>query len=286
MKAIITGANGQDGFYLTKLLHFYNVEVIPIASDSGIDLSQRFVVQDLVDSAQPDFIFHLAAKSTLDHAYAAANHEIIAQGSFNLLDAALKFAPNCRVFLAGSAYQFKNEGNPIKETDSWDTDSVYCAARGYSKLLADAYRARGLMTYFGYFFHHESPKRGADHISQRIAKAARNRTGIEIGDPSVIKEWTFSQDAMEAVWALVNQDAIFDANIGTGIGHSIAKFASFCYAVQGLHLEDYIKIPKNYIAPYRTLTCNPERIFSIGWTPRVNLQELSQRMVYPESHEH
>lgn len=285
MKAIITGANGQDGFYLAKLLRHYRVEPILINSDSGIDLSQRFVVQDLVDSAQPDFIFHLAAKSTTAHNLCANNHETIAQGAFNLLDAAHKFARNCRVFLAGSAYQFKNTGAPISEDDPWDTKSVYCAARGYSKLLAEAYRAQGLMTYFGYFFHHDSPRRGMEHISQRIALAARDREHIEIGDPLVVKEWTFAGDTMEAVWSLVQQDAIFEANIGTGIGNSIAEFAEACYLSQGLEWRDYVKPIDGYVAPYQSLTCNPERILSTGWKPRYRLYELAHMMMNPESNE-
>lgn len=282
MRAIVTGSNGQDGRYLQELLRFYNVEPVLIPSDSGVDLANRFVVQDLVDSTQPDFIFHLAAKSTTSQVFAAANHEIIAQGAFNLLDAALKFAPNCRVFIAGSAYQFKNTGEAIKETDPWDTMSVYCAARGYSKLLADAYRAQGLMTYFGYFFHHESPQRGSDHISQRIAKAARNGEPIEIGDPSVVKEWTHASDSMHAVWSLVQQDAIFEANIGTGIGHSIGEFAALCYQVNDLDAVNFIRHVEGYVAPYRRMVCDPSRIFSTGWRPQYNLLELANMMMQSE----
>jgi GDPmannose 4,6-dehydratase len=277
--AIITGSNGQDGWYLHQLLKREGVDAVLVSRASGVDLSDFNEVVDLVLNTRPDFIFHLAARSTIDHIAARTNHNVIACGSFNLLEAVQKWRPECKVFLAGSAYQFKNEDKPISETDPWDTTSVYCAARGYSKLLADAYRAQGLMAYFGYFFHHESPRRGANHISQRIARAARNRESIEIGDPNVTKEWTFAGDTMEAVWALVNQDKIFEANIGTGIGQPIAKFAELCYATQGLYWLDHIKVPTDYVSPYRSLTCNPERIYSTGWRPRVSIEELAQQMV-------
>jgi GDPmannose 4,6-dehydratase len=277
--AIITGSNGQDGWYLHQLLKREGVDAVLVSRPSGVDLSDFNEVVDLVLNTRSDYIFHLAARSTVDHASARINHDVIARGSFNLLEAVQKWRPECKVFLAGSAYQFKNEDKPISETDPWDTTSVYCAARGYSKLLADAYRAQGLTVYFGYFFHHESPRRGANHISQRIARAARNRESIEIGDPNVIKEWTFAGDTMEAVWSFVNQDAIFEANIGTGIGHSIAKFAEICYATQGLYWLDHIKVSTDYISLYRSLTCNPERIYSIGWRPRVSIGELVEQLV-------
>jgi GDPmannose 4,6-dehydratase len=277
--AIITGSNGQDGWYLHQLLKREGVDAVLVPRASGVDLSDFNEVVDLVLNTRPDYIFHLAARSTIDHTAACSNHNVIANGTFNLLETVQKWRPECKVFLAGSAYQFKNEDKPISETDSWDTTSVYCAARGYSKLLADAYRAQGLAVYFGYFFHHESPRRGANHISQRIASAARNREPIEIGDPNVVKEWTFAGDTVEAVWSLVNQDTIFEANIGTGIGNSIAEFAEACYLSMGLEWRDYVKPIEGYVAPYRSLTCNPDRILSTGWKPRYRLYELAQQMV-------
>jgi len=277
--AIITGSNGQDGQYLTDLLRHYQVNPVHVSSHSGVNLADAAVVGDLVYSIKPDFIFHLAAKSTVHHSAARQNHHLFTNGTLNILEAVRSHAPECRVFLAGSAYQFKNEGRPIKETDPWDTRSVYCAARGYSNSLARAYRHMGLHVFFGYFFHHDSPRRHARHISQRIASAAREGKDVEIGNMDVVKEWTWAGDTVQAVWSLVNQDAVWEANIGTGIGHSIAEFASACYAAVGLNYLNYIRPRADFEPEYSRLTCDPSRIHSTGWRPLHDLNYLAEQMV-------
>lgn len=272
--AIITGSNGQDGGFLKELLKQQGI--IPVGIVDAFDTNwTRVLIQDV----RPEYVFHLAAKSTVNHAAALQNHELLANGTLNILEAVREHARECRVFLAGSAYQFRNDGNPIKETDPWETRSVYCAARGYSNLLARAYRHMGLHVYFGYFFHHDSPRRHARHISQRIASAARESREVEIGNMDVVKEWTWAGDAVEAIWSLVNQDAVWEANIGTGIGHSIAEFAHACFAVNGLDYLQYVRPRPGFQPEYSRLTCDPSRIFSTGWRPRHDLQYLAEQMV-------
>jgi GDPmannose 4,6-dehydratase len=278
-RAIITGANGQDGFFLAELLRHYQIEPVLVPSSGVVSIVDTYAVNRLVEDTRPDYVFHLAAKSTVEHAAARQNHYLLANGTLNILQAVKDYAPECCVFLTGSAYQFRNDGNPIKETDPWETRSVYCAARGYSNLLARAYRHMGLHVYFGYFFHHDSPRRHARHISQRIATAAREGKEVEIGNAEVVKEWTWAGDTVEAVWSLVNQDKIWEANIGTGIGHSIMEFAEACFAVKGLNAKNFVRPRADFEPEYSRLTCDPERIYSTGWRPRRNLEYIAEQMV-------
>lgn len=277
--AIITGANGQDGFYLAKLLSHYGVEPVTGIGGAPVCVTDFRAAADMVQDTKPEFIFHLAAKSTVAHESAIQNHHLFANGTFNILEAVKDYAPECRVFLAGSAYQFLNVGNVIKETDPWDTRNVYCAGRGYMNLLARAYRAMGLHVYFGYFFHHDSPRRHARHLSSRIAAAARERKTIEIDHPAFVKEWTWAGDTVEAIWSLVNQEAVWEANIGTGIGRSVAEFADACYRQVGLHWQDYVLPKYDFKSEQRRLVCDPERIYSTGWRPRYDLEYLAKQMV-------
>lgn len=281
--AIITGSNGQDGHYLSEILKHYHVEPVLVPKASGIDLTNVGVVTELVSNVKPEYIFHLAAHSTTDHGSALSNHDVIATGSLVLLEAARLVAPKCRVFLAGSAYQFKMQDRPISETDPLDNTSVYCESRAYSHGIAKVYRGMGLSVYFGYLFHHESPRRGINHLSQKISRAARRRAMIEVGDASMIKEWTWAGDTMNAVWSLVNQDKIWEANIGTGIGQSIADFADLCFSLKGLDWREFVKENKDRDSRFKTLTANPERIHSTGWRPERDLQYLAEQMV--NSHE-
>lgn len=281
MKAVIFGSNGQDGYYLAELCARLCIEVVPVPRGQlRGDLQTPNSLKWLLLDNPPEYIFHLAANSTTSHDAGPENHATIANGTLNLLEAVREHAPNARVFIAGSAYQFRNTGEPIRETDPWEPRSVYAAARCYANLLARIYRDRGLRVYFGYFFHHESPIRKARHISHQIAEAARTGTPIEIGNLNVRKEWTFAGDVANAIWHLVTQDSVTEANIGTGDGRTIQEFAEVCYGAANLDWRKFVKPREGFVSDFQSMTCDPARIFSTGWRPKTSLHDLARMMVH------
>ena len=94
--------------------------------------------------------------------------------------------------------------------------SPYAVSRIHSVYAARYYRSLGIKTYVGYFFNHDNRLRLEQHVNQIIASAAKriaagSREMLEIGDPSVKKEYNFAGDAMEAIWILVNQIDVYEA---------------------------------------------------------------------------
>jgi GDPmannose 4,6-dehydratase len=118
MKAIIFGASGQDGHYLSALLKEkgYNVVGITRQSNSLTEISDYTSVDELIKQHKPAFVFHLAANSTTSHEALFENHATIATGTLNILEAVKRNSPITKVFISGSGLQFKNDGNPIKQT--------------------------------------------------------------------------------------------------------------------------------------------------------------------------
>ena len=115
MKAMIFGSAGQDGSYLAKLLEQQDIAVIGIDRSPGqISISDYPAVQDLFDSHQADYIFHLAANSTTRHEVWQENHDTLCTGTLNILEAARNITPGAKIFISGSGLQFENKGRPIK----------------------------------------------------------------------------------------------------------------------------------------------------------------------------
>ena len=80
MTAVIFGANGQDGFYLSRLLSAENITVIPVSRKGEamhIDVADREAVRELIAGHQPGYIFHLAANSTTRHDVLFENHATV-----------------------------------------------------------------------------------------------------------------------------------------------------------------------------------------------------------------
>jgi GDPmannose 4,6-dehydratase len=287
MKAIIFGANGQDGFYLSKLLEEKGIAVIGVSRSGNFlktNIGSFTEVADLIKSTAPDFVFHLAANSTTRHDALFENHETISTGTFNILEAVRIHAPNTKVFISGSGLQFENKNLPIKETDPFEARDAYSVSRIQSVYAARYFRTLGLKVYVGYFFNHDSPRRSERHMAQKIAATARNvakgvAEKLEIGDMSVIKEWTYAGDVVEGIWLLVNQDEIFETNISSGIGYSILDWVKVCFGLIGKDYQDYISEKNSFTAEYRKLVSDARLIKSLGFNPKVSFEDLAKMMI-------
>ncbi len=287
MKAIIFGANGQDGFYLSKLLEKKGIAVIGVSRSGNFlktNIASFTEVAELIKTNAPDFIFHLAANSTTRHDALFENHETISTGTFNILEAVRLHAPDAKVFISGSGLQFENKNLPIKETDPFEARDAYSVSRIQSVYAARYFRMLGVKVYVGYFFNHDSPRRSERHMAQKIAATAiRIANGsnekLEIGDMSVIKEWTYAGDVVEGIWLLVNQEAIFEANISSGLGYSILDWIKECFALIGKNHQDYVIERNDFKAEYRQLISDSALITSMGFSPKVSFTALAKMMI-------
>jgi len=289
MKAIIFGISGQDGYYLTRLLTANQIEVVGV-SRSGIDcikgdVSDAEFVEDLIKKYKPDYIFHFAANSTTQHTALFENHAAICTGTLNILESVKKHSAATKVFLSGSAMQFKNEGLPIDEKTPFEARSPYSVARIQSVYAGRYYReVLGLKVYVGYFFNHDSPLRTEQHINQkivaavgRIAKGSKEK--LELGNWDVKKEFNYAGDIVEAILALINQDIVHEAVIGCGKAHSIKEWTEYCFKKINRKSDEFVVLKKNFVPEYKILASNPQVIKSIGWRPKVGVYQLADMMM-------
>jgi len=287
MNAIIFGASGQDGFYLTQLLEQQGVSVIGVSRSGGflnVDISDFGQISDLIKKYKPAFIFHLAANSTTRHDAIFENHETIATGTLNILEAVHQYSPETKVFISGSGLQFENKGVPIKETDPFEARDAYSVSRIQSVYAARYFRRLGLKVYVGYFFNHDSPRRTERHMAQKIASAAKriakgSEEKLLIGDLSVVKEWAFAGDVVKGIWLLVNQDVITEANIGSGKGYSILEWVEICFEIIKKDYRNYLSENIGYKAEYKQLVSNNLIIKDLGYKTNISIGELARMML-------
>ncbi|MGE0086120.1 MAG: GDP-mannose 4,6-dehydratase [Desulfococcaceae bacterium] len=287
MNALIFGANGQDGYYVSELCRSSGMTVKGISRTGAWiqgDVADYEQVEHFVKKYQPAFIFNLAANSTTRHDAVFDNHRAISTGTLNILEAVKRNSPESRVFVTGSGVQFKNRGIPISERDEFDPNSPYSVARIHSVYAARYYRSLGIKAYVGYLFHHESPLRKPNHLSQIIVNAVRgiangNNGSLELGDISVEKEWTFAGDVAEGILTLMWQDEVMEAVIGSGIKHSVLDWVKECFQIIGKDWREYVRLKEGFVPEYNCLVSDPSTIFSLGWKPKVNLKSLAELMM-------
>ncbi len=133
---VVTGINGQDGFYLTKLLLEKGYRVVGIQRRTSSSTSWRlldlpmyeqatknhqliFEAGDITDFSsisrivagyKPVNFYNLAAQSQVWHSFKSplSTLEITGLGAAVCLEAVRQFAPTCRFYQAGSSEQYGN----------------------------------------------------------------------------------------------------------------------------------------------------------------------------------
>lgn len=288
MIAIIFGAGGQDGFYLKQLLLQKKIEVVAISRKGDFligDVSESTFVVSVLKKYKPDYIFNLAANSTTRHFALFENHETICTGTLNILESVRLHSPHSKVFLSGSAMQFKNDGIPIHEEVPFEGSSAYSVARIQSVYASRYYREKfGMKIYVGYFFNHDSPMRTEHHVNQKIVRTVQrinmgSNERLELGNIDVQKEFGFAGDSVKAIWILVNQDLVFEAVIGTGKTYSIRDWLIQCFEMSPMNWNDFVVLKEDFIPEYNILVSDPKLIKSLGWTPELEFKQLAQLMM-------
>lgn len=289
-KALVFGAAGQDGYYLTHLLKTNGITVLAVSSgNSDIigDVGNNEFVTELIKTHQPEFIFHLAAKSSTRHELILDNYHAIVSGTLYILEAVKRYSPHSKCFFSGSGLQFVNTDEPISEQDTFELNSAYSLCRIQSVNAARYYRELGVQAYVGYFFNHDSALRPEGHMAKKIITAVKKIANgsmekIVIGDMYARKEWGFAGDTVRAVWTLVNQEKVYEAVIGTGKAYSIEDWIRTCFSFINKDYSEYIVKDNSYVSPYKVLVSDPKTIFSLGWQPAVSFEQLAL-MLYNDS---
>jgi GDPmannose 4,6-dehydratase len=289
MTSIIFGISGQDGYYLKNILESFSHQVIGISRAGGRWLEGDVVnygfVSSLIETYKPDYIFHLAANSTTNHSALFENHDTISTGTLNILESVKLFSPKTKVFLSGSAMQFKNTGIPINEKTPFEASSPYSIARIQSVYAGRYYRDKfGIQVYTGFFFNHDSPLRSDRHVNKKIITGVKKIIAgeigkLELGNIKVKKEFNFAGDVVKAIWCLVNQTDVFEAVIGSGIAYSIEDWVCYCFEKNNLNWVDYVILNDNFKPEYEILVCDPQLIKSLGWIPKVDFHQLADLMI-------
>jgi len=242
-------------------------------------------VENIIRKEKPDFIFNFAAKSTASHDFIYENHDTISTGCLNILESVRKYSLASKIFISGSALQFENIGNPIDESTNFKATSSYAVSRIHSTYLSRYYREKfGMKIYIGYLFNHDSPLRNSNHFNKKVILEineilSNNKSHINLGNLNIKKEFGFAGDIVEAIWVLVNQNKHFEAVIGTGKVFSLKEWVKKCFSKFDLDWEKFVIHDENDNIEYSVLQSNPNLIMNMGWSPKVDFNQLVDLMV-------
>jgi GDPmannose 4,6-dehydratase len=237
---VVTGAGGQDGYFLTDLLlaHGWTVHAVVRSRSqhleqfrlrhgdrlriSSVDLYDPRATGAFLRSVQPAELYNLAGASSVSESFDDPERAWRTNAAlvFGLLEAVRMESPESRIFQASSSEMFGcPPGGSIvhDERSALAPQSPYGAAKAAAHLMCRAYRdSFGLRLASGILFNHESHRRPAPYLTRKVvdhALAARrsargSRTEIPplaLGHLKIRRDWGFARDFVDGMVDILRQ---------------------------------------------------------------------------------
>ncbi|MCI0464831.1 MAG: GDP-mannose 4,6-dehydratase [Gemmataceae bacterium] len=307
--ALITGVTGQDGSHLAELLlqkgyrvcgmvrrasteNFQRVEHLRDRLElfQG-DLLDQTSMARLLDQAQPDEVYNLAAQSFVPTSWdqPVLTAEFTAVGVTRILEAIRQSCPQARFYQASSSEMFgKVRETPQGERTPFYPRSPYGVAKVYGHYITVNYReSYGLFACSGILFNHEGPRRGLEFVTRKISHAvARIKLGLarelRLGNLEAKRDWGYAGDYVRAMWLMLQQATPDDYVIGSGETHSVRAFVEIAFAHAGLDWLDHVVVDPQFYRPAEVdlLLADPSKAKrQLGWEPEVSFADLVRMMV-------
>ncbi len=311
-RALITGITGQDGSYLAEFLLEMGYEVIGMVRRSSTlnferikqiqdeltlvsgDLLDQASLIDIIDKHRPDEIYNLAAQSFVQTSWAQPvfTGEVTGLGVTRLLDALRHVDPGIRFYQASTSEMFGNVREvPQTETTPFYPRSPYGVAKVYGHWITVNYReSYDLYAVSGICFNHESPRRGHEFVTRKIARgAARIKLGLDdelrLGNLDSQRDWGYAGDYVRGMWMMLQQDQPEDYVLATGRTHTVERFVELAFETVGLDYRDYVVQDPRFMRPADVdlLIGDPSKAREkLGWEAETSFEELVNLMVEAE----
>ena len=317
--ALITGITGQDGSYLSELLlekgyivhgivrrtsNLLRSRIEHLRRDEKIygrrlflhygDLADATTLRRILDHVQPTELYHLAGQSHVGLSFEIPEStcEEAGMATLRLLEIVRSQPQPLRLYHASSSEIFGNACEvPQTESTPLQPTSPYGCAKAFATQLARVYReSYGLFVCNGILYNHESPRRGENFVTRKIARgAARIARNLDselvLGNMESQRDWGRSKDYVQAMWLMLQHETADDYVVATGETHSVGEFVQAAFAVVALPWEKYVKHDPSFDRPTepRRLVGNADKIRkTLGWKPDGTFPQLVREMVEAE----
>ena len=287
--AIVTGATGQDGSYLSELLLDKGYTVVGLrrrsSSEKGFeriehllnndnfklveaDITDSGCVNSLISEYMPHEVYNLAAQSHVGTSFKQPSYtsQVNLQGPINFLEAIRLLSPSTKFYQAstsemfGKNYEVFADTKYQKETTPFVPQSPYAVAKLAAHEMVRIYRdSYELFACCGILFNHESERRGENFVTRKITKwigefvasgQDEDFPALRLGNLDAHRDWGHAQDYVDAMYLMLQQDEPEDYVIATSETHSVREFLTEAFNEIGIsNFEPHVVIDPEFYRP-------------------------------------
>ncbi|CAK8724832.1 GDP-mannose 4,6-dehydratase [Candidatus Electrothrix laxa] len=310
-KALISGASGQDGAYLARLLlekgyrvygasrdaqscSFANLHCLGIRNQvETVSLAANDFrsVLNVLQNIEPEEVYNLAGQSSVGLSFEqpVETLESISAATLNFLEAIRFTGRNIRFYNAGSSECFGDTGGKKADEETpFRPRSPYAVAKASAHWIVANYReAYNLFACTGILFNHESPLRPERFVTGKIiASACRIAEGSEeklrLGNIDIRRDWGWAPEYVEAMHLMLQQEKPQDYVIATGTSSSLEEFVALAFQEVGLDWRDHVVADKTLLRPadIREGCGNPTKAKQeLNWKATFVLEDVVREMM-------
>lgn len=307
MRAIVTGAGGFVGPYLTDMLLANDVEVIALGDvcqntshPVPIPVSVPFLNVDVCDFKSvnhiladwnPDYLFHLAGITNVPQSVQSPlrTFEVNVGGTLNILESVRLSSPRTQVAIISSAHVYGSLDSGVNgfcESDPLHPQSPYATSKVCCEMIAQEYtRSYGLAIFVFRAFNHVGPGQSPIFVCSDLARQIASMHTFEehtlrIGNPNVERDFSDVRDIVAGYWHILQHGTPGEIyNLASGSPASISTVIELLANAAGVDLTietDHSKLRSNEVM---RLCGNPGKARALGWQPRYTLCETLEDLL-------
>ncbi|MDY3245190.1 GDP-mannose 4,6-dehydratase [Campylobacter sp.] len=258
--ALVTGATGQDGAYLSRYLvdlgykvfgayrraastNLWRLGELKLLDEANFSLIELDITDPVscinaIKVAKPSEIYNLAAQSFVAASFKEPLHTSYASGIavLNLLEAIRLSDKSIKFYQAGTSEMFgKVQTIPQNESTPFYPRSPYGVAKLYGHFMSINYReSYDIFAACGILFNHESPLRGLEFVTRKITNsAAKIALGkldcLELGNLEAKRDWGFAKDYVEGMHAMLQAPKADTFVLASGITTTVRDFVKMSF---------------------------------------------------------
>ena len=310
-KALIIGASGFVGPYLAAQLSGESgMKVYATKLPQGelddiqaevcdLDIMNKDEIVDLLYKIRPDYIFHLAAQSSVAVSWKnpGLTIDVNIKGSVNVLDAVRELYYKPRVLLIGSGEEYghiRPGETPISEDNHLRPGNLYAATKVCQNMIAKIYTtAYDMELIMVRAFNHIGPKQApifvvSDFCKQvvEIEKGLREPV-MMVGNLKAMRDFTDVRDVVRA-YALLVEHGKAGETYNVGSGHAVAIQDVLDLIISQSDAEVEVKVDPNKIRPVDVPIIEADTTKlreATGWERKIPLEQtIRETMDYWRHH--
>jgi GDPmannose 4,6-dehydratase len=166
--------------------------------------------------------------------------------------------------------------------------SPYGCAKVFGYNIVRHYRfAHKLFAVNGILFNHESPRRGANFVTNKVVKSAvKIKLGLQdelaLGNMDSYRDWGHSKDYVRAMNMIVNHTEPDDFVVATGRTHSVREMCNYVFSKLDINYKDFITQDPRFMRAeeLKYLKGDSSKIRKVlGWKPEYTFETLMDEMI-------